>query len=856
MSSNPGIVNLVDTPPNVGVQAAADPVFGLPQQDGSLGKLGHYKILKQLGCGGMGAVYLAQDEGLERRLALKVMLPSAASDPMSKERFLREARASAAVKHDNVVTIYQVGEDRGIPFIAMEYLAGTPLDHFLARKGRLTIPQALRVGLEAAEGLAAAHTLGMIHRDIKPANIWLEAPRGRIKILDFGIARKIIEQPGLGLTNAGTVVGTPGYMSPEQARGKQLDPRSDLFSLGVVLYQLTTGRMPFEGESVLAVLTALAVDDPIPVRSLNPEVPPQFEALIHRMLAKRPDSRPPSALTVAAELHQIANGAPIPVATAVQQTVPQVIYVPIAVTSQESFNPTEFDGLGDDATEAVSERELAPAADRSGKGLWIAVGGGLLFAVVAVAGTIIALEKPTKPADPPDPSPSIRPIGGSRKVDPPPRVESKLDPSPTGRGLRFAPEQSVVIPGLIIPEESPYTLEGFVTVDESFKITSPVFGTKYRLWAVISDGNQGLHWEGFAGMKGPDSKAIEVRLDGAAATRGRRTHIALVRSRTDVRLFVDGKRIDTKPLNGSLAGGGLVSMGGEKFAGIIDEFRVSDSARYDIDFTPPKLIPERETLALYLFDEGQGNTLRDISGHGRDCNIGATRWASPTNEPIRPLTNIELNRILPKHLLGHLTNESVSDQEMRSLRAVKIDFFDIGLLDDIGFEKLSLLPWASGMRGLDIRRPDHPLAPVVTDAGLAHITAFKNMHQLKLTRSNVSDAGLKPLASLASLKVLHLNGTRITSKAATALGELRTLGTLDISNTAFGDDGLKGLTPLTELGDLRLENTPVTDEGLTHLHGLNNLKSVNVKGTKVTAEGVKKLEVAIPGLKVQSDITP
>ncbi|MBA4188132.1 MAG: hypothetical protein C0467_08950 [Planctomycetaceae bacterium] len=849
MSNTPGTVRLSDTPSGGHqVQSTFDPVFGAQAPDGSLGKLSHYKILKQLGSGGMGAVYLAQDEGLQRRVALKVMLPSAAADPLSKERFLREARASAAVRHDNVVTIYQVGEDRGIPFIAMEYLAGSPLDQFLARKGRLTVQQVLRVGLETAEGLAAAHSLGMIHRDIKPANIWLEAPRGRIKILDFGIARQVTEQPGMGLTGAGTVVGTPGYMSPEQARGKQLDPRSDLFSLGVVLYQLTTGRVPFDGDSVLAVLTALAVDDPIPVRSLNAEVPPELESLIQRMLAKKPDARPHSALTVAEELRAITNGSAVPVAQAIEQTAPQVVYVPISVTVQESFNPTEFDGLGNDATEAISVREVPEQKAANGRGLWIAVAACLLIAGLAVGGTAIALRKPTPepvpdlPASPPSPKP---------KPQPNPTPTPRFDPIPSGRGLRFAPEQAVVVPGLSIPDDTPYTLEAIVTLDETFKITSPAFGTKHRMWVVLADGNQGLQWEGYTNTGGTDT-----RLTGTA-TRGKRTHVALVRSATDVRLFVDGKLVDTKPFQGSLGGSGLVSMGGERFAGIIDEFRVSKVARYDKDFAPTRLEPDRNTEVLYRFEESLGDTAKDLTGNGRDCKIGQAKWvAAPTTPVPVQFTKEEWNRLIGLHLMGHLAGQSVSEEEMALLRRVAIDFFRIDMLDDKGFEKLSRLPWVSLTRSIDIQRPNSPLAPALTDAGLSHITSFTGLTILQVPRSQVTDGGLKPLASLPKLKILNLNGSRITDKAAAQIAELRGLNNLDVSNTNFGDEGLKGLAPLAELGELKLDGTSVTDAGLESLHDRKQLKVVSVKGTQVTAEGVKKLEEAITGIKVESDAKP
>ena len=315
-----------------------EPRFGAPAEAGELGTLAGYRVQKLLGKGGMGAVYLALDAELNRPVALKVMLPRYAADARASERFRREARAAAAVKHDNVVTVYRVGQDeRAGPFIAMEFLSGHPLDEYLRRKGRLTVPQALRVGAEAASGLAAAHALGLVHRDIKPANLWLEAPNGRVKILDFGLARPVDANTFAGdLTRTGQVVGTPAYMSPEQARGEAVDHRSDLFSLGVLLYQLCTGARPFDRGSLMANMIALGTEHPTPVRALNADVPEALERVIHHLLEKEPAARPQSGSEVAAALRALERGAGAPPGDfTVTQAVPQVVYVPIQVSEFE-----------------------------------------------------------------------------------------------------------------------------------------------------------------------------------------------------------------------------------------------------------------------------------------------------------------------------------------------------------------------------------------------------------------------------------------------------------------------------------------------------------------------------------------
>jgi serine/threonine protein kinase len=283
----------------------------------------------------MGVVFRAEDPQLERVVALKAMLPALARTPLAKQRFFREAKAAAALKHPNIVTIFQVGEDGGVPFLAMEFLNGESLDAHLKRQGKLAVTEVLRIGQEVAAGLAAAHEQGLIHRDIKPANLWLEPRRGLlpttapdtpartsnarsgdtapdrlkairptvVKILDFGLARTVADQ--VHLTQSGAIVGTPAYMAPEQAEGAAVDQRCDLFSLGVVLYRMCTGEMPFKGATTLEILSALALHRPAPPQTLNPEVPVALSDLVMRLLAKKPHDRPASAQEVVDALRAV-----------------------------------------------------------------------------------------------------------------------------------------------------------------------------------------------------------------------------------------------------------------------------------------------------------------------------------------------------------------------------------------------------------------------------------------------------------------------------------------------------------------------------------------------------------------------
>lgn len=275
------------------------------QQLGEIGRLGPYRVLKVLGAGGMGVVFQAEDPQLERLVALKAMKPALASSNSAKARFVREAKATATLKHDHIVTIYQVGEDRGVPFLAMEFLEGEALDTRLRRESRLSIAEVVRIGREIADGLAAAHERGLIHRDIKPGNVWLEGRRARVKILDFGLARAVASDAVL--TQSGVMVGTPAYMAPEQAKGQPVDPRCDLFSLGCLLYRTCTGELPFKGTDTISTLLSLATIDPAPPRELNPAVPAELSHLIQRLLAKEREGRPDSALVVMTALDAIRS---------------------------------------------------------------------------------------------------------------------------------------------------------------------------------------------------------------------------------------------------------------------------------------------------------------------------------------------------------------------------------------------------------------------------------------------------------------------------------------------------------------------------------------------------------------------
>jgi serine/threonine protein kinase len=296
-----------------------------PTTSGHIGRLGHYEVIEVIGCGGMGVVLKAIDEALHRVVAIKVMASHLAANGTARRRFIREAQAAAAVTNDHVITIYSVEEAHGIPYLVMSLIAGESLQKRLDRLGPPELREILRIGMQIAHGLAAAHAQGLVHRDIKPSNILLENAVQRVKITDFGLARAV-DDPSL--TASGTVAGTPLYMAPEQARGDRVDHRTDLFSLGSVLYALCTGRPPFRGPSTVAVLKRVCEDTPRPIRELNPEIPKELVAIIDRLHAKDPAGRFQSAAEVSEllcqQLARLQQPSLVPEAISPEQTPPFV----------------------------------------------------------------------------------------------------------------------------------------------------------------------------------------------------------------------------------------------------------------------------------------------------------------------------------------------------------------------------------------------------------------------------------------------------------------------------------------------------------------------------------------------------
>jgi serine/threonine protein kinase len=582
-----------------------------PSRPDTLGRLGHYEVLEVLGRGGFGIVLRAFDETLQRVVAVKVLAPHLAVTSPACKRFLREARCSAAVQHDNVVQVYAV-EEQPLPYLVMEYIPGETLQQRLDRVGPLEVPEVLRIGRQIAEGLAAAHATGLIHRDVKPANVLVERGSSeRVKLTDFGLARAADDA---SITESGLVAGTPLYMSPEQARGEALDARSDLFSLGSVLYAMTTGRPPFRAANAMAVLKRVNEDTPRPIPDVIPETPAWLCDLIARLHAKDREVRFQSAEAVADLLTRCL----------------------------EQGQPPS--GSPDLATGSPDRRDQPVARWSRRRSRWEAVAGVVLLAglvltettgVTRLCGTVVRLwtsEARTGPEK----------VPGSHES--PPVVKCV----PAGmHALYFDGIAShVEIP--ILKRETgkePITLEAWVRPDEAgANDVAVVLGGSGRCQL----GRNRARWEAI------DFTGGWLTYEPAEATRS--VHLAYCSDGKIVCFFLDGKLVSAKPIGTypyaeeapvlpqSWIGAHPVNPANEigfRFKGTIHEVRISSTARYESDFTPrARHEPDRDTLALYHCDEGTGDRLLDSSGHEHHGKIVDAKWVVDGPFPF-PLPEID-----------------------------------------------------------------------------------------------------------------------------------------------------------------------------------------------------------------------
>ncbi len=822
-ASQTGTITEAVTSPGEPASQVAHSFLAPARKPDEIGRLGPYRVLRMLGTGGMGVVFLAEDVRLHRTVALKTMKPETAADPRHRQRFLREARAAAKVEDDHIVPIYDIGEERGVPWLAMPFLKGQSLDEMLKRMKVLKPAQAVRLGAQVAKGLAAAHAAGLIHRDIKPANIWIEPEGGgRAKLLDFGLARDTRPNPEgtEPLTRTGAVVGTPAFMAPEQARGEPLDARADLFGLGCVLYRAVTGRLPFQGEGAMGKLLALATETPPAPDEVNPEVPQPLSALIMNLLAKDRSARPASAAMVAAALE----------ATQETSTSPLPLAKPGALPAAP---PKERNPWADLTEEAERPAPASPPRRR-----WRVATAAALLLVLAgalAAGIVVII----KNKDGKEVARVTVPEGGSAEIKQDgDSGKRKGDPANSNPDRRAA-EWVLSIGGAIKIRQDGQ--------ERDIQTAKGVPGASFEVVLVNLTANRKVDDAGLEHLKGLN-KLTELVLDGTQVSDAGLVRLKGLTELTE--LYLNRTRVSDAGL--------------EHLKGLtkLTHLHLSGTQVSDAGLDRVKALTNLKDLALGGTQVSNAG-LKHLKGLTNLTNLTlwTTRVSDTGLEDLKGLTN--LTRL-------DLSNTQVSDaglDHLKGLTNLSGLYLDGTQVSDAGLDHLKGLTNLTGLvlggtqvsdAGLDHLKGLTNLTGLVlggtqvSDAGLDHLKGLTNLTNLSLAGTQVSDAGLEHLKRLTNLTNLDLGGTQVSDAGLDHLKGLTNLTGLVLGGTRVRDAGLDHLKGLTKLAVLSLWNTRVSDAGLKHLAGLSNLTQLDLTGTQVTADGVAALQKALPKCKIIS----
>lgn len=750
----------------------------------------YFKVIRELGHGGMGTVYLADDTRLGRQVAIKTLKKEMATKKKAKERFFREAKAAAKLDHDHIIPIYYVGETDGTPFIAMPFLKGAPLDQVLKnRQQKLPFAEVVRIGREVALGLAAAHECGLIHRDIKPANIWLEEPHGQVRILDFGLARN--QSDDIHLTASGMIMGTPSYMAPEQARGLPLDQRADLFSLGVMLYELSTGIKPFRGPDMMAILTSLAIDQPPSPIELNPSLPVEFSNLITQLLSKRPEDRPNSAMLVAESL---------------QKMKPQHDHDTVEMKADETANtiPT-----------------MLPVA--STRRWRIAAGTGFAVVVIFIAWVIIRDQDGKKIAEIEVPQDGKVEVIEQPK---PPRVAL-----PRGQADRVAAIDTIKRGGRvtclsidrqrylgIISEIDKLPKEDFVVHEVLFAYAQlndehmqvyqdcqdignfDVSGCQITTNSLAMLRNCSSLFmlnlaytkvaDPFKQLLDPFPKLRYLNLDGTNTTDQHLEELVNYPNLTEL-LILNNSQVTEGALN--------------KFYELMPQCKV---LLLDRAIEPKTNKQDERTLAEWVIQSrgtvrlnyGQFcKTIEDLPLP--DVSFAVAEVILPAKSEMMAVTkeNIEFINKAPAIRLLNLQDSNLSREMIEQLKPTK---------------RLNTLVLSG--------------TPIQDDT-LNMLSGFPNLQKLDIYRTSITDQGLVHLKNLRDLQDVGLGWTKIT------------------------DEGLKHLTGLKKITKLSLVYTEISDASIPIFCGFENLSRIDVRNTKITETGVNKLLAQFPKCEIEHD---
>ncbi len=760
----------------------------------SLGRIGHYEVLEVLGKGGFGIVFRAFDETLHRVVAIKVLAAQIAATSPARKRFLREARSSARVRHENVVQVYAV-EEQPLPYLVMEFIPGESLQERIDRTGPLETIEALQVGRQIAEGLAAAHAEGLIHRDIKPGNILIdEGPNQNVKITDFGLARAADDA---SMSQSGVVAGTPLYMAPEQARGDKLDHRADLFSLGSVLYTICSGRPPFRASNTIAVLKRVVEDTPRPIPEIIPEVPQWLCDLIARLHAKNPDDRIATAREVAdllgrglAALEHPANAPSLP------ELAP-------AATEKK---------LGDaDATLPAVEipRPARVKRPRLRIRRWAAAAAVLLILVGSLGyaeatgitdfhGTVVRLFTPegTLVVEVDDPGVSVKIDGSDIVITGAGAKEIRLQPG--SYTVEARKDGKVVSQELVT-----VTKNGRQVVRVSHEAAPP--GAKVATRSVDASA-----WESVVDTLsgGEQVKAVAARLkelnpgfDGTVVPNMENYVVRGLEFNTDDVSDISPVRVLTKLRSLNCSGRG-------------------DYQSPLIDLSPLSELP----LTSLTVGKGQLVGLSPLKG------MPLTSFATYGThvDDLSPLKGMKLRHLVCVNV-GNVTDLSPlkgMPLETLDLSGTKVD--DLTALAGMKLEKLYLSH--TKVKDLTVIAGDKLQELDISGTMISDLSQLKGM---KLT--SLSLAGT-PVSDLSPLKGMKLTWMTCSGSNVSDLSPLNgmPLKEFNCGETKVSDASLAQLKDCKDLGKLVLYNTQVSDAGLKHLTEHKNLKVLELYGSKVS----------------------
>jgi serine/threonine protein kinase/Leucine-rich repeat (LRR) protein len=775
--------------------------------------LEHFRILKLLGKGGMGAVYLAEDTRLGRQVAIKTLRRGLAKKKAARERFLREARLAATIEHDHVVPIYYVGEADGIPFLAMPYLKGKSLEELLRNHQKLPLRHVLHLGLQIASGLAIAHEKGLIHRDIKPSNLWVEPiGGGRIKILDFGLARS--NEDDMTLTQSGVILGTPAFMAPEQAKGEKVDARADLYSLGVVLYRMATGQLPISGTDTYSMLVALATEQPRPVMELAPELPPNLADLIMRLLAKDRNLRPASARDVARELRNIletwktAGHSPSPSTAMPGRQVALPLAQPVSSPVRESEvenNPWISLASSEDtpSPETPLRTQRQPRRSRPYLPLLVAFGiAGLAILILLGAITIIIRDKSGKEIArlEIDEGSIVEVKEGGRIVKVWPQTDTKARSSPSGASkqpgstgnLEKDPDRRAAL--WVLSVGGSIRIRPLGQNDQIIPVTN-LPAEPFELHEVSLNYNPHVTDSELAYLTELKGLAV-LHLRGTKVTDAGLFHLRNVKSLKDLDL-VDCKHITD---------GGL---------GHLRELTNLD--RLWVYATP-------------ISNDGLTH-IKDLKNL-TSLNVGYTKVTEAGLDQILELKNLTFL---------HIGGSKITDAGVARLKELKsLKYLDINgnPITDAGLAHLKELP---DLTWLNLS------ATEITDVGLIHLKEMKKLTRLEFRKNKgLTDAGLIHLGEMSQLTGLFLEELSITDAGLIPLKGLKNLTLLSLAGTPITDAGLSHLNSTRSLDDLNLSNTRVSDRSLAWIGLQAGKKRISLVNTRISREGYESLKRTHP----------